>query len=118
MMSKEKFFNEYFLNPQDLEHLADATGISSERAIEICNIVIKTGTKDSTIPNQKNYLQAIYDLGIDPEDEDERNKWPGIYFGLTSIEKVLAGYFLGWEQASDAIIPQIEIGLEMRDNNR
>lgn len=111
-MSKEKFFNEYLLNSQDLENLEDATGISPKRAIEIFNIVRKAGTKDSTIPNQKNYIQAIFDLGIDPENEEERNRWPDIYFGLAPIEKVLAGYLLGWEQASEAIIPQIEIGLD------
>jgi hypothetical protein len=118
MMSKEKFFNEYFFNSQDLEHLEDATGISPERAKEIYNIVKKSGMKDSTFPNQKNYLVAIYDLALDPEDEDERSEWPGIYFGLTAIEKVLAGYLLGWDQASDAIIPQIEIGLEMEGRDK
>lgn len=115
MISKEKFFKEYLLNPQDLENLEDTTGISPKRAIEIYNIVRNAGTKDSTVPNQKNYVQAIYDLGIDPDDEDERNKWPGIYFGLTPIEKVFAGYMLGWEQASEAIIPQIEMGERFKE---
>jgi hypothetical protein len=105
---KEKFFKEYLLNPRDLENLEDATGISPERAVEIYNITMKSGMKDSPDPNQKNYIQAIYDLGIDPEDEDERKKWPDIYFGLTPIEKVFAGYLLGWEQASEAFISKLK----------
>jgi hypothetical protein len=53
--------------------------------------------------HEKNYLQAIYDVGLDPDNEDERKDFPNIYLGLNPIEKVYAGCLLTWEQVYEML---------------
>ena len=104
-ITKERFFDEFLLNQEDLEKLDDATGIKPERAREIWRFVQDAGTAEYSLVHEKNYIGAIYDLGLEPEGEnkkeceEERKECPGIYLGLAPIEKVYAGYLLAWEQA-------------------
>lgn len=100
--TKEQFFEEFVLHKEDLDKLEDATGILPARAREIWKIVSKAGNVglfDVIMP--KSYIQAIYDLGLEPEDEEERKSCPDIYLGLDPVEKVYAGYLLGLEQTME-----------------
>lgn len=99
LMTKEKFFEEYLLSQEDLEKLEEATGIDPERARYIWKLVKSVGMDNFSDVHEKIYLEAIYDLGLEPDDEDERKECPDIYLDLKPIEKVYAGYLLAWEQA-------------------
>lgn len=99
VFTKEQFFKEFVLSKEDLEMLEGATGITPERAIEIWELVKKTGVPEFYISDEKCYIQAIYDIIIDPDDEKEREEFPDVYLGLNPAEKTYAGYLLGLEQA-------------------
>lgn len=104
LMEKEKFFDEFLLNQEDLENLEEITGIETDRARQIWEIIKKVGMEDFSITKEKSYLKAIYNLGVDPDDEEERKEYPDIFLGLTGIERVYAGYLLAWEQAYSIFI--------------
>ena len=99
--SKEQFVEDILLNQEDLDNLELMTGISPDRAREIWKNIAKTGIEDFLL--EKNYLQSIYEIGLDPDNEKEKEEFPNVYFELNPIEKAYAGYLLGWEQAYEML---------------
>lgn len=94
----EQFMTEIVLCQEDLEKIQQETGLTPDRVREIWKLVRRTGIPEFSTEDERVHIRSVYEVALDPEDEEEREKFPNIYLNLSKLEASLASYLIGIEQ--------------------
>lgn len=94
----EQFMTEIVLCQEDLEKIQEETGITPDRIREIWTLTRGTGIPEFSTEDKRVHIRSVYEVALDPEDEEEREQFPNIYLNLSKLEASIASYLIGIEQ--------------------